>query len=395
MRKIKFFIFISLAFTALIMTSLPKSVLAQEKAKRPHMMVYYRAWRDKEMKGVNTSLTDKNWLSMNDIPYGIDIVNVFSFVPQGEEKKAAPFFDKLKSSYVPNLHARGVKLTKAIDYSELLKVPHAGNFPTKEEFDAYANKLLDQNVRQYGLDGLDIDMETNPDASNIALANGVIKALSKYIGPLANNDTVFVYDTNASNLAPLSEVANSFTYLGYQQYGSDDVRTAKAIKDYEGLIPKSRFMPGLAFPEEQDNINRWYDAKEPYEDSNIYKVAKFTANNKLYGMFLYALDRDGRTYNAFDLNHIVPSNFLWTKTAILQAKGFTLEQVKKIARHNWNRVGQGSDKKKEILNKINKAQSIYEVNKILLGSSGNFENEGVSPKYDPIYELTLMDQRKK
>ena len=54
-------------------------------------MVYYRAWRDKEMKGVNTSLTDENWLSMDDIPYGIDIVNVFSYVPQGQEDAAAPF----------------------------------------------------------------------------------------------------------------------------------------------------------------------------------------------------------------------------------------------------------------------------------------------------------------
>lgn len=394
MKKIKFCIFTTLILAGVIMAILPISVHAQAKAEKPLTMVYYRAWRDKMMKGVNTNLTDENWLSMDEIPYGIDIVNVFSFVPQGEDEKAAPFFNKLKSSYVPKLHARGVKLTKAIDYSELLKVPHIGKFPTKEEFEAYANKLLDEHVRQYGLDGLDIDMESYPSAADIALANGVIKALSKYIGPLANNDTVFVYDTNASNLAPLREIADSFTYLGYQQYGSNDVRTSKAIKDYEGVIPKSRFMPGLAFPEEQDN-NRWYDTREPYEESNVYKVAKFTANNKLYGMFLYALDRDGRTYNEFDLNHIAPSNFLWTKTAILQIKGFTLADAKKIAIHNWNRVGQGSENQRNILEKIDKAQSIYEVNKILLGSSGNFKNDGVSLAFDPMYELTLMNKENK
>ncbi len=394
MKKIKFCIFTTLILAGVIMAILPISVHAQAKAEKPLTMVYYRAWRDKMMKGVNTNLTDENWLSMDEIPYGIDIVNVFSFVPQGEDEKAAPFFNKLKSSYAPNLHARGVKLTKAIDYSELLKVPHIGKFPTKEEFEAYANKLLAEHVRQYGLDGLDIDMESYPSADDIALANGVIKALSKYIGPLANNDTVFVYDTNASNLAPLREIEDSFTYLGYQQYGSNDVRTSKAIKDYEGVIPKSRFMPGLAFPEEQDN-NRWYDTREPYEESNVYKVAKFTANNKLYGMFLYALDRDGRTYNEFDLNHIAPSNFLWTKTAILQIKGFTLADAKKIAIHNWNRVGQGSENQRNILEKIDKAQSIYEVNKILLGSSGNFKNDGVSLAFDPMYELILMSKENK
>ncbi|KAA8713733.1 endoglycosidase [Lactococcus garvieae subsp. garvieae] len=389
MKKIKRYILGLLTVGLGILIFGPISAQAQEESQQAKTMVYYRAWRDKEMKGVNTSLTDENWLSMDDIPYGIDIVNVFSYVPQGQENAAAPFFKKLKQSYVPNLHARGVKLTKAIDYSELLKIPYAGNFPTAEEFDAYANKLLDEHVRQYGLDGLDIDMETYPSATDIALSNGVIRALSKYIGPLAKNGTVFVYDTNGSNLNPLKDVADSFTYLGYQQYGSDDTRTARAIKDYTGVIPKEQFMPGLAFPEEQDS-NRWYDANEPYEESNIYKVAKYTAENKLYGMFLYALDRDGRTYNNFDLNHIVPSNFLWTKTAILQAKGFSLQEAKNIALHHWERVGQGTENYQAALNKINQAQSIYEVNKVLLGSSDDFANDGVSLQYDPMYELQLM-----
>ena len=30
-------------------------------------MVYYRAWRDKTMQGVNTTLPDENWLTMHDI----------------------------------------------------------------------------------------------------------------------------------------------------------------------------------------------------------------------------------------------------------------------------------------------------------------------------------------
>lgn len=389
MKKIKRYILGLLTVGLGILIFDPISAQAQEESQQAKTMVYYRAWRDKEMKGVNTSLTDENWLSMDDIPYGIDIVNVFSYVPQGQENAAAPFFKKLKQSYVPNLHARGVKLTKAVDYSELLKIPYAGNFPTAEEFDTYANKLLDEHVRQYGLDGLDIDMETYPSATDIALSNGVIRALSKYIGPLAKNGTVFVYDTNGSNLNPLKDVADSFTYLGYQQYGSDDTRTARAIKDYIGVIPKEQFMPGLAFPEEQDS-NRWYDAKEPYEESNIYKVAKYTAENKLYGMFLYALDRDGRTYNNFDLNHIVPSNFLWTKTAILQAKGFSLQEAKNIALHHWKRVGQGTEHYQAVLNKINQAQSIYEVNKVLLGSSDDFASDGVSLQYNPMYELQLM-----
>lgn len=45
-------------------------------------------------------------------------------------------------------------------------------------------------------------------------------------------------------------------------------------------------------------------------------------------MFLYALDRDGRTYNEDDLNQIKPSNLLWTKTAIAESKGVSLAEMK-------------------------------------------------------------------
>lgn len=49
---------------------------SQEGNGNKHFMVYYRAWRDVTMKGVNTDLPDDNWISMYDIPYGIDVVNV-------------------------------------------------------------------------------------------------------------------------------------------------------------------------------------------------------------------------------------------------------------------------------------------------------------------------------
>ena len=127
------------------------------------------------------------------------------------------------------------------------------------------------------------------------------------------------------------------------------------------------------------------------KQSNLYKVAKYTADNHLYEMFLYALDRDGRTYNEHDLNHVIPSNFLWTKTAILEAKGFTLEQAKKIANHHWKRIGNNALNQAVVEEKIHQAKSICEVNKVLLGSSEHFGTDGVSAEYDPIYEWSLMN----
>lgn len=40
---------------------------SQEGNGNKHFMVYYRAWRDVTMKGVNTDLPDDNWISMYDI----------------------------------------------------------------------------------------------------------------------------------------------------------------------------------------------------------------------------------------------------------------------------------------------------------------------------------------
>lgn len=352
-----------------------------------HFMVYYRAWRDKTMQGVNTSLPDQNWITMSDIPYGIDIVNVFSYVPKGQEAQAQPFYDALKTKYAPELHARGARLVRGIDYGELLKISYAGEFPTDEEFDNYAKEMIAKYVDAIGIDGLDIDMETKPTADQIKISDGVIKALSKYLGPKSGTNRPLLYDTNASNLAPFENVSDAFDFLAYQQYGSDDKRTEKAVNDYSGVLAANKFVPGLTFPEEQDPVNRWYDATEPYLNSNFYKVANYANQNNLGGMFIYALDRDGRTYDAADWSHIKPSNLLWTKTAIMQSGGETLANAKEYADHFWNRVKYTADTKDNLTANIMNAKTIYDVNKVILGKD---YGQGISSTYDPILEKGLL-----
>lgn len=292
----------------------------KKNALDKQFLVYYRAWRDVEMKGVNTTIEDENWLSMNDIPYGIDIVNVFSYVPEGEEEAAQPFFNRLKDEYVPNLHARGVKVIRGFDYSRLLNVAYEGDFPTEEEFDAHARYLLDELMLPWNLDGIDVDMEVFPTEDQINISDGVIKALSQYIGPKAANGTLFLYDTNGSNLDPFEHVSDCFDLLAYQQYGDGAARTERAVADYLPHFPKERFMPGSAFAEEMDR-NRWYDTTLPYEESNLYQIANYAREHDLAGIFLYGIDRDGRTYEEPDFSSILPSSLLWTKTAILEVNG--------------------------------------------------------------------------
>lgn len=393
-KSLIFSIVFVLCVSLIPMFSLPsRTVQAEEQVTNKNFLVYYRAWRDVEMKGVNTSLPDENWISMSDIPYGINIVNVFSYVPPGQEALAKPFFDKLKTEYGPELHARGVKLIRGFDYSKLLAVPHVGSFPTEKEFDDYAKALLAELMTPWGLDGLDIDMETHPSPADVKISDGVIKALSKYIGPKANNGTLFLYDTNAETMAPFQNVSDSFDVLAYQQYGSGTDRTEMSSNAYAPYIAKDKFLPGLTFPEEQDR-NRWYDTKLPYEESNMYQLAKYVRENDLSGMFLYAFDRDGKTYNEPDISSVSPSNLLWTKTAILEVNGYSVESAKELAKHHLQRIqyskGIASAKVAELENLINKASNLYEVNVAILGA--NFET-AISPSYDPILEklLTSID----
>ncbi|WP_083487347.1 SLAP domain-containing protein [Schleiferilactobacillus perolens] len=380
---------------ALMLAGHGGTVRAADTAQEPQFMVYYRAWRDKTMAGVNTSLPDKNTIAMTDLPTGIDIVNVFSYVPAGQEKQAQLFFDTLKSTYVPQMHARGVKLVRALDYGTLLKITEKyGNDPTPAQFDAYAKDLLQDLSGQWGLDGLDIDMETKPTAAQVKISDGVVNALAKYIGPKSGNaSTRFIYDTNGSNVDPFKNVKDAFNLLGYQQYGSDSKRTAKAVADYQNVgFPKNQFLAGLTFPEEQDENNRWYDTDPIYTNSHIYDIAKYVRENQLAGMFLYAVDRDGRNYKE-DLNRIVPTSFAWTKAAIEEVKGISVTEAKAIANFYLaqNKSKWTADQVKTAQDTINKGTNIYDVNKAFLNDDYTL---ALSPTFDPLAVKNQMETTK-
>lgn len=372
--------------------------IAAATAEGKHFMVYYRAWRDVTMKGVNTDLPDENWISMYDIPYGIDVVNVFSYVPSGQEAAAQPFYDKLKSDYAPYLHSRGIKLVRGLDYQGVM----VNGFQTwiaeqgktvatavEADYDAYADHVIATYMTSVGLDGLDIDMETYPTEAQVAISDRVITSLAKRIGPKSADPqgTMFLYDTNGSYTAPFEHVADCFDYVAYQQYGSTSARTAKAAADYAPFIDTTKFVPGLTFPEEGDRVNRWYDATEPYLDSHMYDVASYSYRNNLGGMFIYALDRDGRTYEADDLNHIKPSNLIWTKTAIAESQGMSLADAKSAAAHFLDRMAyadaEGVDAARQA---VEAGTTLYDVNKAVLG--GDWD-EGYANTYDPTLELQL------
>ncbi|WP_461226187.1 EndoS/ChiA family endoglycosidase [Lacticaseibacillus suihuaensis] len=378
----------------------PHHVKAAASPNGKTFMVYYRAWRDKTMKGVNTDIPDANTQTMLDLPRGIDIVNVFSYVPGGQEEAAAPYFEALKTTYAPALHQRGVKLVRALGYMGMVSdfqkyyaaLDGSSQFNDDEAMaavDAWAKQEIETLSGQYGLDGLDIDMEQYPTAATTGLTDILINALGKYIGPRANNGTLFIYDSNGSYMAPFQNVVKNFSYVGYQQYGSTTTRTEAAAADYKAVGFDTRhFLAGLTFPEEGDN-NRWYDTDpSDFLGSHTHQEADFIAKSDLGGMFMYAVDRDGRTYSETDLNHVTPTTYRWTKTAIAETKGYTLAQVQQAGLQHVQRVAADLKWDDATVAKttaaINDAQTIFDVYSAFM--SDDYQ-ASLDPRFDAVLEL--------
>ncbi|KLI75714.1 MULTISPECIES: EndoS/ChiA family endoglycosidase [Lacticaseibacillus] len=368
----------------------PQSVSASAETPQKTFMVYYRAWRDQAMHGVNTTILDPNPQSMLDLPYGIDIINVFSYVPAGQEAKAQPFFDKLKTVYAPEMHRRGAKLVRALDYGRMVDglIQQYGKHPTASEIDDYVQTLIYELSGQWGLDGIDIDMEQYPDAEKVALSDRIIQTMGQYLGPKAGNGTLLIYDTNGSYLVPFKNVMGYFSNLGYQQYGSGPNRTEKMRQTYTAAsFPQDRLLAGLTFPEEGDQ-NRWYDTDpNHFLRSNMHTVATFSREN-LGGMFVYAVDRDGRTYEEPDFSHIRKTTYRWTKTAILETKGYSLNEIKAAAYRHLKKIApQISPIQYQLLHRqINQTTNAFEVNSVFMKDDFN---GAVDPTFDAVKEMQM------
>lgn len=304
-------------FIIFVLTVLPMhSFAASSSSIEPIMMAYYRTWRDITMPhDANSNLPDQNVTAMTDIPKDVDIVSVFHYVTPGTDQQT--FWDTLKNSYVPTLHARGTRVIRTIDIHELLNVSHSGVKPTEADYDAYAQKLIDTYLTPWNLDGLDIDMETTLTPSQEEIAAGVFKSLAKKLGPTSNSGKLLIYDTNKDNHTLFKKVAAYCDYLFLQAYGRSTSSLDRTWKTYKQSITSQQFIPGISFPEEQD-ANRWNDTIEPYLTSRAYSYAMWNPKDgPKGGMFVYVIDRDGKQYGD---DTITKTDFTWTNRLISSMK---------------------------------------------------------------------------
>lgn len=297
-----------------IITASPSTAVVNEVTeaqKAPIMMAYYRTWRDVTMPhDANSTLPYPNVTAMTDIPEEVDIVSVFHYVKPGTDEQR--FWDTLRDTYVPVLHERQTKVIRTIDIRELYNVPSMGTMPTSTEYDDHAQSLIDKYLTPYNLDGLDIDMEENLTQEKETKAFGVFEALSKRLGPMSNSGKLLIYDTNKDNHSLFKKVAPFCDYLFLQAYGRDPGRLDSTWATYKNTIFPDQFLPGISFQEELGA--NWADTQEPFETSRAYKYAVWQPEDgPKGGMFIYAIDRDGKEYGD---NTITKTDFSWTKKLI-------------------------------------------------------------------------------
>jgi len=275
-------------------------ILAYKQGPHQKMFGYFRIWRDEAADPV------VNMTSMADLPACLDVVFVFPYNLTDDN----PVWSVIKNDYVPLLRAQGTKVVWSIFIDKLLDTSYPNN---TAGYQALANKILADTVDKYGVDGLEIDMESNLTSTQLTRAKGVFTALSAKLGPLSGTGKLLIYDTNKDGTNSLFRaVASKVDYVLVQSYGRSVSGLQTTFNTYKPYIPASKYFIGFSFYEE--NGTSWNDTVAPIQTSRAYKYAQWQpTGTKKGGIFSYALDRDGVPQGQ---NAIVPTDYTWTRTLI-------------------------------------------------------------------------------
>ncbi|WP_181905878.1 EndoS/ChiA family endoglycosidase [Microbacterium bovistercoris] len=276
----------------------------------PLVMAYYRTWRDVTVPhDANSNLPYPNVTKMTDLPAEIDVAMVFDAGKTAD----TDYWATLRDEYVPTLHERGTRVVYTLWIDRLAKA----DIPlTDEAYKEYAQQLVDTYVTPYGLDGIDIDVESYPTGDDLTRAIGVFNALGDIIGPKSGTDKLFIFDTNQTGSTPLFEaVSDNVSFVLLQAYGRDASRMQSTWATFADDIAPCQFLPGFSFPEEQDRTH-WGDAEGIYDPATApsYLAHKYATwqpeGGTKGGFFAYAVDRDGKVWGD---DTITASSFTWMK----------------------------------------------------------------------------------
>lgn len=265
---------------------------------------YYRTWRD-------SATTSGNIPSMRWLPDSLDMVMVFpNYTPADN-----PYWNTLKTNYVPYLHKRGTKVI--ITLGDLSSATTTGG-QDSIGYSSWAQGIYNKWVGEYNLDGIDIDVESNPSGATLTKFVAATKALSKYFGPKSGTGKTFVYDTNQNPTNFFTQTASRYNYVFLQAYGRSSSNLTTVSGLYAPYINMKQFLPGFSFYEENGYPgNYWNDVRYPQNGTGrAYDYARWQPKTgKKGGVFSYAIDRDAPLTSSTD-NTLRAPNFRVTKDLI-------------------------------------------------------------------------------
>ncbi|MDE5494090.1 endo-beta-N-acetylglucosaminidase family protein [Elizabethkingia meningoseptica] len=265
---------------------------------------YYRTWRD-------SATTSGNIPSMRWLPDSLDMVMVFpNYTPADN-----PYWNTLKTNYVPYLHKRGTKVI--ITLGDLSSATTTGG-QDSIGYSSWAQGIYNKWVGEYNLDGIDIDVESNPSGATLTKFVAATKALSKYFGPKSGTGKTFVYDTNQNPTNFFTQTASRYNYVFLQAYGRSTSNLTTVSGLYAPYINMKQFLPGFSFYEENGYPgNYWNDVRYPQNGTGrAYDYARWQPKTgKKGGVFSYAIDRDAPLTSSTD-NTLRAPNFRVTKDLI-------------------------------------------------------------------------------
>ncbi|WP_076446736.1 endo-beta-N-acetylglucosaminidase family protein [Chryseobacterium sp. RU37D] len=281
-----------------------EKLIAYKNSNHQLSVGYYRTWRDSATASGN--LPTMRWL-----PDSLDMVMVFpDFTPDNN-----PYWNTLKTKYVPHLHKRGTKAI--ITLGDLSSATTSG---TQDSigYSAWAKGIYNKWVGQYNLDGIDIDVESNPIGANLTKFVAAAKALSKYFGPKSSTGKIFVYDTNMPPTSFFTQTSSRYNFVFLQAYGNSTSYLTTISGMYAPYISMEKFLPGFSFYEENGYPgNYWNDVTYPQNGTGrAYDFAAWQpVHGRKGGVFSYAIDRDAPLTSTYD-NVLRKPNFKVTKDLI-------------------------------------------------------------------------------
>ncbi|MDN5288783.1 MAG: hypothetical protein JWR38_5057 [Mucilaginibacter sp.] len=280
------------------------SLVAYKVSNHELTMGFYRTWRDRTVSG------NANDPIMTELPDSLDVAVVFpNYTPD-----SSPYWTQLKNVYIPYLHARGTKVIITGGLTIASGVPHnAAGYATT------AKRIMDSVVNKYGLDGYDIDIESNPTGSTLTDMTGVYTALSTYLGPKSGTGKLLTFDTNQTGTNNLfRKVYTMVSYVWLQAYGRGASTLQGTWNTFSAYVQPNQFVPGFSFYEENGYPSNYWD-DVIYPENGTGRAYDYTrwepTTGKKGGVFGYAIDRDAPLTSQHD-NTIIHPNFKVTKDLI-------------------------------------------------------------------------------